>query len=400
MRLSTTFHSNECKMGTTFGKVYEVSGGGYEKGYTEGHRDGVNEGFENGRNEGLADGYRSGYSQGNEAGKAEAYAEIGALNDELEQTLYREDAEKSLETNIRQADADFKAIKDTANSYSDELEGSGFLIPRIEDETKTSEYADKLRGLIAVVDRESYERGVYDGYFDGLDRGLIDGEEIGRKAEYTAFWESAFPGYFDAEKQTLTLVSSTAAFAGPAWNDFSFRNAPQITLKGNCNYCFYVSKVTDITDRVTFKDVSMCNSGFSYSKLKKIPALPAPSGTSYTSVFAFSSSLESIVELGVHENLKYYAAFDGCTALNHMIVKGVIGQNGFDVKWSPLDKESLTSIAKALSTTTSGLTVTLSLDAVNAAFETSAGANDGSTSAEWLALVGQRKNWNIVLATV
>ena len=51
-----------------------------------------------------------------------------------------------------------------------------------------------------------------------------------------------------------------------------------------------------------------------------------------------------------------------------------------------------------LTDTASGKTITFSKTAVNKAFETSAGANDGSTSAEWLALVGTKPNWTISLA--
>ena len=50
-----------------------------------------------------------------------------------------------------------------------------------------------------------------------------------------------------------------------------------------------------------------------------------------------------------------------------------------------------------LSDTASGKTLTLSLTAVNNAFETSAGAKDGSTSAEWTALVDAKTNWTITL---
>jgi hypothetical protein len=57
----------------------------------------------------------------------------------------------------------------------------------------------------------------------------------------------------------------------------------------------------------------------------------------------------------------------------------------------------LTNIVNALSTTTTGLFVTLRKDAVNKAFETSEGAMDGSTSDEWLALAATKANWTISL---
>ena len=63
-----------------------------------------------------------------------------------------------------------------------------------------------------------------------------------------------------------------------------------------------------------------------------------------------------------------------------------------------LSKASITSIINALSSTTSGLTVTLSKTAVNTAFETESGGADGSTSQEWLALATTKSNWTISLA--
>ena len=62
-----------------------------------------------------------------------------------------------------------------------------------------------------------------------------------------------------------------------------------------------------------------------------------------------------------------------------------------------LSKESLTSIVRGLSDTASGQTLTVSRTAVNKAFETSEGANDGSESTEWTALVGEKSNWTISL---
>ena len=90
--------------------------------------------------------------------------------------------------------------------------------------------------------------------------------------------------------------------------------------------------------------------------------------------------------------------FTNCFQLQNLTIEGIIGQNGFNVQWSTkLSKASITSIINALSETTSGLTVTLSKTAVNNAFETSAGAADGSTSEEWTTLEGTKTNWTISL---
>ena len=68
--------------------------------------------------------------------------------------------------------------------------------------------------------------------------------------------------------------------------------------------------------------------------------------------------------------------------------EGVIGQDGLNLKdCTKLDKTSLTALVNCLSSTTSGLTVTLSQTAVNNAF----------TTDEWDALTGTKSNWTISL---
>ena len=64
---------------------------------------------------------------------------------------------------------------------------------------------------------------------------------------------------------------------------------------------------------------------------------------------------------------------------------------------SPLSKDSMLSVFSCLSADVSGKTLTLNKEAVDKAFETSPGAADGSTSAEWLALVAEHSNWTISL---
>ena len=83
--------------------------------------------------------------------------------------------------------------------------------------------------------------------------------------------------------------------------------------------------------------------------------------------------------------------------LENIIFEGEIGKE-IDIQHShKLTKASITSIINALSSTTSGLSVTLSKTAVNTAFETSTGANNGSISTEWSALVATKTNWTINL---
>lgn len=63
-----------------------------------------------------------------------------------------------------------------------------------------------------------------------------------------------------------------------------------------------------------------------------------------------------------------------------------------------LNKTSITSIVNGLDNEITGQTLSLSKTAVDNAFETSAGAADGSTSQEWLDLIATKTNWTITLA--
>jgi hypothetical protein len=78
--------------------------------------------------------------------------------------------------------------------------------------------------------------------------------------------------------------------------------------------------------------------------------------------------------------------------LKNLTIEGTIGQNGFSVvDCKELSKASIISIINALSTTTSGLTVTLSKTAVVNAF-------GSETSAEWVTLKNEKSNWTVALS--
>lgn len=62
-----------------------------------------------------------------------------------------------------------------------------------------------------------------------------------------------------------------------------------------------------------------------------------------------------------------------------------------------LSKDSIQNIMSCLSDDATGKTLTIPVAAVDSAFETSEGIVDGSTSAEWLALVEAHSNWTISL---
>ena len=301
-----------------------------------------------------------------------------------------------------------ETLQDIADALRERTEKTEKINPsKFADEIRTLETSEPYDDSVTVIDGEvvfmdDYAEGRNDVYaiVDPLNAELeqtLYGTDTGGKSYYDEFWDNV-----------LAVGSWQFLFGGRAWTAKTFRPPFNLVLEGNCNYCFYGSGLnvdfpdflTELAIRMNTTAMTSANSMFSNGRFTVIGEVDFSNCEIVNSTFSYCGYLRTIVKIIVHENLKFSSAFNSCQVLNHMIVEGTIGQNGFDVKWSPLDKESLTSIVNALSTTTSGMTVTLSLNAVNKAFETSEGANDGRTSAEWLALAGTRSNWTISLATV
>lgn len=173
-------------------------------------------------------------------------------------------------------------------------------------------------------------------------------------------------------------------------SEFMFSQAP------NVGEALYTDKL-DLSKARTAREM-FSSSGV--TKLKTIDLRKAESGfNGMANVFGDCGNLVSIDEFYPSTLVNFSGTFVSCYALKTVIFKSVISVSGLDIRHSQsLNKESIESIINNLSSTTSGLTVTLSLIAVNRAFETSTGAQDGSTSAEWTTLTGTKTNWTIAYA--
>lgn len=140
----------------------------------------------------------------------------------------------------------------------------------------------------------------------------------------------------------------------------------------NCSTGFDLAK--RLEDCGVVLDTSKCTNAqmmFTYCNVKRLPTLDFSSITTASGI---------------------QLAFTGCSYLEDVRLSGTLSVANFDVSaCAKLNKESIVSIINALSTATSGLTVTLSKTAVETAF--------GSTTAsEWTTLIGTRDNWTISLA--
>ena len=188
------------------------------------------------------------------------------------------------------------------------------------------------------------------------------------------------------------------AFANGNWTGFEFSET--IKPKAHIHYMFYnCVNMTELPKPLDFSEILLNASDtyayrrsvFGYCRnLKVFPDVNMRAIGGIEEWFAYCNDLHTIELLRVKAETVYNAnTFIRCDELVNLTIDGVIGQEGFNVKDSKkLSKASITSIISALSTETTGLTVTISKTAKEAAF----------TDDEWSVLEATKPNWTIALA--
>ena len=229
-----------------------------------------------------------------------------------------------------------------------------------------------------------------------------EGHADGVKAERSSFW-NGLQDYGNRD-------SYNRGFYG--WRNAYDIFYPEHDIVGDCGEAFRGwtrnwnnDKFLDVAQRLEDCGVKLNTNGTNFSQfacystiITRFPVLDGSAATSFQLAFTGCTYLVTIDEIITNENVTtYYGAFTGCPALVHVIFKGVIAANLDISEATKLDHDSIESMMKIRSDSKSGLTMTFSLVAVNKAFETSEGANDGSTSQEWTALVDAKPNWSVAL---
>lgn len=243
-----------------------------------------------------------------------------------------------------------------------------------------------------------YNDGKAEGYQNGYDAGNAEGIEEGKQAEYDAFW--------DNYQTNGTRIVYDCAFAG--WSYDTFR--PKYDIKPTSAYMLFRTFDTsgwhgdiDMSEHLkecgVVLDTSQCTN-FQYmcmnSFITHLGIIDTRSATTLYEVFS-CNRLHTVDKLILKDDgsQTFSRTFHATLALENIVIEGVIGKAIDFSTCKKLTRASIESIVPALSTTTSGLTVTFSLDAVNKAFETSEGANDGIHSEDWQYLVIiARPNWS------
>lgn len=234
-------------------------------------------------------------------------------------------------------------------------------------------------------------------YASGYEKGSADGI----KSEHDLFWDD-FQNYGNR-----TDYINTFSYSG--WTEANFR--PKYNIFGTSfNGCFVNTRMQiDLVSHLEALDVLLDTS-------QATAADSMFNGCFFTHV--------GVIDLRNCNEIRYtFAAMHYCRVIDKIIlrndgtniltdpfissarleevrIEGTIGSNA-DLRWSTnLSRASIESILAAadrFTGTDSTFTVTLSLAAVNRAFESTEGANDGSTTEAWLSLPSATARYTISL---
>lgn len=200
-----------------------------------------------------------------------------------------------------------------------------------------------------------------------MDEGVNEVYEAGKKAEYDAFWDSF--------QKNGNRTEYYYAFEG--WDEKSFVPKYDIRPK-NAPYAFQgITGIVDLeqwlNDLGVVLDLSQCvatTDMFVRAKFEVLGILDFSNANNLNYLFTHCSNLKTIKKLVMPtKRINFLGTFNGCYALENIIIEGEI-QGDIDFQYSTkLTKASIESIMSHLSPTAT-FTVTLSQTAVNNAFTT------------------------------
>ena len=224
---------------------------------------------------------------------------------------------------------------------------------------------------------------------DDNEAAYVQGIADGKQSEYDRFW--------DAYQQNGNRTYYSRLFTA-GWTDEILQ--PKYPVKPQkADNIFYESGIVNALADPQWLDMTECTSADSFAryaaKMKEC-SLHIPVCKEFNHGVRDCTALTKLTLTGIIENCRFISCFANCNNLTDVTLEGTIGQD-ISFQWSPLSKESILSCFSVLSDTATGKTATFKQTAVDTAFETSQGAADGSTSAEWLALVDTKSNWTISL---
>ena len=228
------------------------------------------------------------------------------------------------------------------------------------------------------------------------------GLEAGKKSEYDAFWDTFQK---NGSRRYYERAFEDTANGGQRWvYGATYRpKHPMKPLSAISMYAYGALPYEAIA-AVDFSECTDLYSTFSYFTIrgdaeKKFPPIDVSSATRTQNMFGWVSGIYEIEKITVKRSSVLSSMFNGATSIREVRFEGEIGSSFGLSTCTNLSRESIENIIEHLSNSTTGLKVTFSRAAVNKAFETTEGANDGESSGDWSALVATKStNWTIALA--
>lgn len=220
--------------------------------------------------------------------------------------------------------------------------------------------------------------------------------------------QTAYDDFWDRYQQNGKRTGYLCAFCESGWNTETFK--PKYDIKPTTAYMMFrnFNRVTGSTpidmvelcekQGIVF-DTSKITTGtyiFQNANISRLGTISLISMSAFENIFLQCSNLITIEELdfGTTGKQIWYTVFNGCKKLaNINSAKGVIGQSA-NLSECPLTAQSIKNIVNALSSTTSGKTITLNKTAVNTAFNID--VDDESTwgeGTEYYELRHSKDNW-------
>lgn len=347
----------DCKFDEMLDNYDEGYAVGHAAGYEAGRGTGYTDGYESGKSEWYSKGFVEGESSGLERGRQEGYTEG-----------YGVGLAEGVETG-------------RAQGY---------------EEGKTAGLAEGVETGRALGYTDGYEAGKSEWYI----KGVSDGERSGRSETLNSWWNSITN---NGARRTWNY-----AFSQMRLKKELFRPPCTMVLSGNASCVFYMSTVDIPIDAQALEEelgyplfdtsnatrLDYFNQNGVFSTLGVIDLSKCTASNSATYIFATNlgvNYLRSIKKLRVSKDTDYTnRMFNYCSNLTHCVFEGTIGKTGLDMSaCTKLDYESLVSIIECLSTTTSGLTVTVSREAVTNAFQ--------EDTLLWTNTINTKPNWTINL---
>ena len=252
---------------------------------------------------------------------------------------------------------------------------------------KMTAIADRLRGFAQSVDKLSLDEIAV-----AVDVAFMQGVEAGAQLTQGVNLPENF---WDIYQANGNRTDYSHAFKNNRFSDETFKPKYPMHVTNAVRMFQANELITDLSGfAMDFSEC--CDFSVAFNQMTNLVKFGDISTVGANELFRPFVGCKKLVEIGdftVKAETTFDNIFTLCAALKKVTFKGVIGQS-LSVHQSPLNRASIESIVRCLSSEAEGKTLTLKSGIVNTAFETSSGAGDGESV--FLDLVDElgKDGWN------